>query len=164
MAHYQRWLKHGDVQADRPKNMTPLGVCTVEECEKKRVARGLCQMHYERKRKKGDVGSPFSSKGQGTLHTGYNRVAINGKRRLKQCLVMEAHIERPLFREETVHHKDGDRLNNVIKNLELWSSRHGKGQRVEDKIDFCKSFLTDYGIPVPTLDPSFLLAGAMACV
>jgi hypothetical protein len=34
-------------------------------------------------------------------------------------LVMEAHIGRYLDREEHVHHRDGDKLNNQIKNLEI---------------------------------------------
>jgi hypothetical protein len=62
--------------------------------------------------------------------------------------VMEAHIGRKLFAHETVHHKDGNRQNNAIKNLELWSTRHGKGQRVSDKIAFCIDFLKEYGIGV----------------
>jgi HNH endonuclease len=32
----------------------------------------------------------------------------------------------------TIHHKDGNRVNNAIENLELWSKRHGAGVRVED--------------------------------
>jgi len=62
--------------------------------------------------------------------------------------VMEAHIGRPLKPHETVHHKDGNRRNNALDNLELWSSRHGKGQRVSDKIAFCIDFLREYGIEV----------------
>lgn len=60
-------------------------------------------------------------------------------------LVMEALIGRPLLKEETVHHKNGVRDDNRPENLELWSSRHGKGQRVSDKIEFCVGFLKTYG-------------------
>ena len=62
--------------------------------------------------------------------------------------VMEQHLGRKLKMHETVHHKDGDRQNNALDNLELWSTRHGKGQRVSDKIAFCIDFLKDYGIRV----------------
>lgn len=44
-------------------------------------------------------------------------------------LVMEDKIGRFLHRDETVHHKDGDRLNNDSSNLELWTGNHGKGIR-----------------------------------
>ena len=58
--------------------------------------------------------------------------------------VMEQALGRKLASHESIHHKDGNRANNSIGNLELWSSRHGKGQRVEDKIEFCLSFLKEY--------------------
>lgn len=41
--------------------------------------------------------------------------------------VMSQKISRPLRRDETVHHIDGDRLNNNPDNLELHQGRHGKG-------------------------------------
>lgn len=96
---------------------------------------------------------------------GYRYITIDGKDVPEHRLVMAGHIGRDLFANETVHHKDGDRLNNALGNLELWSSRHGRGQRVEDKIGFCKSFLSDYGIGViPSIDQSLLLAGVMGCL
>jgi hypothetical protein len=58
--------------------------------------------------------------------------------------VMEQHLGRKLRPNETVHHKDGNRANNKIENLELWSNRHGKGQRVEDRVAFYLSFLQDH--------------------
>ncbi len=38
---------------------------------------------------------------------------------MEHVLVMEAHIGRYLHKDETVHHKDYDKLNNSLSNLEL---------------------------------------------
>lgn len=46
--------------------------------------------------------------------------------------VMEKKLGRKLLPSETVHHKDGNRQNYDEANLELWSTRHGRGQRVAD--------------------------------
>jgi hypothetical protein len=58
--------------------------------------------------------------------------------------IMSKHLGRDLFPEETVHHIDGNRQHNLIGNLELFSSRHGPGQRVIDKIAFAIEILTLY--------------------
>jgi len=61
---------------------------------------------------------------------GYASVADpTGKRRyvLEHRLVMEQSLGRPLEEHETVHHIDGDKLNNDLSNLQLRAGRHGKG-------------------------------------
>lgn len=58
--------------------------------------------------------------------------------------VMAKHLGRSLLSEETVHHIDGNRANNDIRNLELFSSRHGPGQRVTDKVAWAIEILTLY--------------------
>lgn len=50
---------------------------------------------------------------------GYRRVCSNGKRIREHRLVMEKFIGRKLLRNEIVHHIDGDKKNNDIKNLQL---------------------------------------------
>ena len=59
--------------------------------------------------------------------------------------VMEQHIGRPLRDLETVHHVNGDRSDNRLENLELWSSYQPSGQRVRDKVEWAREILETYG-------------------
>ena len=59
-------------------------------------------------------------------------------------LVLARLLGRPLLPDETVHHRNGDRLDNRVDNLELWSSAQPKGQRIEDKLAWAHEIIRRY--------------------
>lgn len=70
----------------------------------------------------------------------------------EHTFVMSEFLKRPLSKGETVHHRNGNRADNRIENLELWNSRHGPRQRVEDKVKWSIEFLNEYGYHVKKRD------------
>lgn len=73
-------------------------------------------------------------------------VSNTGKRRemLEHRYVMEQHLGRPLDAGETIHHRDGDRTNNTLANLELRVGNHGPGQEVHDVVAWSIRMLKRY--------------------
>ena len=61
-----------------------------------------------------------NKKGGGWLESnGYKRVVIKGRRTSIHRLVVEEKIGRQLTKYEQVHHRNGDKLDNRIENLEI---------------------------------------------
>jgi hypothetical protein len=63
---------------------------------------------------------------------------------LEHRYVMERMLGRPMTREETVHHKNGQRTDNRPENLDLRSSRHGPGGDVSAMIRWAHEFIARY--------------------
>ena len=93
---------------------------------------------------RGEIGRHVKRHGYVWLSIPANLAGGKKREMLEHRWVMSQHLGRELFPEETVHHKDGNRQNNTIGNLELFSSRHGPGQRVIDKIEFAIEMLRLY--------------------
>ncbi len=79
-----------------------------------------------------------------TIWKPFSEDSPKGRRVLEHIEIMSQQLGRPLKKGETVHHKNGIRDDNRIENLELWSKNHPPGQRVEDKLEWCKNFINEY--------------------
>lgn len=58
-------------------------------------------------------------KGGNSKAIGYKQIYIGLKRCMEHRVIMERHLGRKLRDNEIVHHKDGNRKNNNIENLQL---------------------------------------------
>jgi len=103
----------------------------IEGCEKRGERRGWCHMHYRRWRLYGDPTTPLKPKapnGTGTISLGYHLITVKGKQVREHRWVMERHLGRSLEDDEHVHHRNGDRLDNRLENLEVL--KHGEHTKI----------------------------------
>lgn len=147
--HYDRQRTSG---APTPWVPNKQRECEVEGCSKLRHTRTLCSMHTRRMAKYGSTDLPQRAPARYTTKAGYVMVKQpqhpNADRSgyvLEHKLVMSKEIGRPISKGETVHHKNGQRADNRLSNLELWASAHPSGQRVSDLLVFAREIIERYG-------------------
>lgn len=152
-SHYSQLVRTGRMWAIGGRYQNKGKSCSEDGCERRAASLGICSSHRRHIEKYGET-RPIKAMrkfGEGTLRQGYRFVQsiddpfYPGESIGEHRWVMAHHMGRRLLPHESVHHKNGDRQDNRIENLELWSESQPAGQRVEDKVAWAREIIALYG-------------------
>lgn len=150
------WRKEHGIPMDAPLRRRTNLPCLVASCDNPGGVDGYCTFHHVRLQRGVELNKPkrrdnnpgnwsdwYPNKdGYIVRHGSFNGKSVS---QLQHRFVMQEFVGRKLLRNETVHHKNGNRADNSLSNLELWSVQQPAGQRVQDKLEWAYEIIKLYG-------------------
>lgn len=89
-------------------------------CDAPQNALGLCKFHWQRWYKRTPMEMPRGRPSYGWVDSGYRHISTPDRGEIEEHrYIMEKHLGRILETDECVHHKNHDKLDNRLENLEV---------------------------------------------
>lgn len=143
--HYRQWRRDSGA-VPRVYRRNAGCSCLADGCDLPAERRGYCGTHYARIRRNGDLIMRRAPNGAGHVRPESGRIVTtkNGITQHRARHIMEEHLGRRLYPDESVHHKNGIVTDDRPENLELRARYHGSGQSVGDLVNWAHEILRRY--------------------